>query len=102
PAQQDNSALVKDIMQALAVAIATQSAGQQAPVYLPQQVMGSVGQEQQMQQIIYAISQGTEANQAPRIAQADTTQTVSGDSISTQLPPPLANVVTTEAEVNGG
>ncbi|CAL1528992.1 unnamed protein product [Lymnaea stagnalis] len=102
PVQQDNSALVKDIMQALAGAMAAQSAGQQAPVYLPPQMMGTVAQDPQIQQMIYAISQGMVANQVPRIAQTDTTQSGSGVSMSAQLPPPPANVVTTEAEVNGG
>ncbi|KAH9498863.1 hypothetical protein Btru_004890 [Bulinus truncatus] len=98
PQQTDNSALVKDIMQAFAGAMATaQASGQNAPVFLPPQALGGVGQDPQLQQMIYAISQGMMANQAPRLAHTDTTLSGSAPSVSTHLPPPAA-VVTTQAE----
>ncbi|KAK0053094.1 rhodopsin [Biomphalaria pfeifferi] len=99
-AQPDNSALVKDIMQALAGAMASAQAGQAAPSYLPPQALGGAAQDPQVQQMIYAISQGMMANQAPRLAQTGTTYSGSGPAVAINLPPP--NVVTTQAEVNGG
>ncbi|XP_059167105.1 rhodopsin-like [Physella acuta] len=94
-AQQDNSALVKDIMQALAGAMAAaQNGGPQIPTYPAPQMMA--GQDpQQMQQMIYAISQGIMNNVNGQIHRP---MGVAGPAASPTSP---ANVITTQADVSG-
>nr|BBA21101.2 rhodopsin [Ambigolimax valentianus] len=57
--QTDSSAIIKDIIHAFAGAMTAQAASQQASqVYIPPQVMAASGQDPQLQQTIYALSQG--------------------------------------------
>ncbi|GFS12641.1 rhodopsin [Elysia marginata] len=99
--QQDNLAVIKDIITAFAGVMTAQAGAQQQAaqpqMMLPPQLLASLGQDpQQLQNAMYAMSQG----QIPQnTAQTLTTASASGPSVSHQ---PAAAVVTTEAEVNGG
>ncbi|KAK3784009.1 hypothetical protein RRG08_025204 [Elysia crispata] len=106
-AQQDNLAVIKDIITAFAGVMTAQAGAQQAQPVVPQpqmmlppQLLASLGQDpQQLQNAMYAISQGQVPPLPQNTAQTLTTASASGPSVSHQ---PAAAVVTTEAEVNGG
>ncbi|GFO38435.1 rhodopsin [Plakobranchus ocellatus] len=99
PAPKDNGNLVQDLMAALAAAMAAQNGGQAQS----QSVSTDLNPEQ-LQKAIYAISQG----QLPQTVALTTTTpsgtspTVSAQPVEEVVVPAQIDVVTTEAEVNGG
>ncbi|GFO38433.1 rhodopsin [Plakobranchus ocellatus] len=104
--QQENLAVIKDIINAFANVMTAQAGAQQAQhaqqpqLVLPPQLLATLNQDpQQLQNALFALSQRQGMPSPQNTAQTSTTPSASGPSVSHQQ---AAAVVTTEAEVNGG